>query len=105
MPAAGSGARARPAPPPAPACARARAGRPLRCVLDPNARTPPAARLLASAGEGECGGPVLLFTREGLLAGAEPAARVLLLQAAGAEIVEVPPARSGEGLDLGALLD
>lgn len=68
------------------------AGRaPARVVLDRTLRTPPDARLFS------CPGPVVLFTGAGA-----PGARRAALEAAGAEIVEVPEGPAG--LNLAAVL-
>ena len=77
--------------------ARDRAGRafarqPLRVVVDSNAGTPPAARMLEEPGS------TLIA-----VAGAEES-RLDALSAAGAEVLELPAAAEG-GIDLGALLE
>jgi diaminohydroxyphosphoribosylaminopyrimidine deaminase / 5-amino-6-(5-phosphoribosylamino)uracil reductase len=67
-----------------------RRGQPLRVVVDSEARTPPTARVLDDAA------PTLVAVAED----ADPAR----LRKAGAEVVRVPRALAGPGLDLVALL-
>lgn len=69
---------------------------PSRVILDASLRTPPVAKLFATAG-----GPVLIACADG--AEAASPARAAALKAAGAELLPLP---SGEGrLDLNAMLD
>ena len=82
------------------------AAQPVRCVIDPGLRTPPTARLLAPPAPRETGGATILFTREGWPEDARGLLRGRALEAAGATIVELPPAPEGEaGLDLRPLLE
>ena len=74
-----------------------RGRRPVRVVLDSSLRTPPASRLVRTVGEV----PLMIATTAAALAGQAPAARSL--RAAGAELLELPPAEGG--VDLEALLN
>jgi diaminohydroxyphosphoribosylaminopyrimidine deaminase/5-amino-6-(5-phosphoribosylamino)uracil reductase len=65
----------------------------VRVVADARLRTPPVARLFGHAA------PVWIATCPG-----HPEAALAALRARGAELVEVPAAEDGAGLDLGALL-
>jgi diaminohydroxyphosphoribosylaminopyrimidine deaminase/5-amino-6-(5-phosphoribosylamino)uracil reductase len=69
-------------------------GQPLRVVLDTEARTPPGARLLDDSA------PTLIFVGEH----ADESEGALALRKAGADVVAVPRAVSGRGLDLAAVL-
>lgn len=74
--------------------ARTLHGQPLRVVLDTTARTPPASRILDDAA------PTLIFVGED----AEGGDRAAALRKAGAEVVGVPRAVTGRGVDLAAAL-
>jgi diaminohydroxyphosphoribosylaminopyrimidine deaminase/5-amino-6-(5-phosphoribosylamino)uracil reductase len=65
----------------------------VRVVADARLRTPPGARLFGNDA------PVWIATRPG-----HPEAALAALRARGAELVEVPAAEDGAGLDPGALL-
>jgi len=65
----------------------------VRVVADARLRTPPTARLFTSTA------PAWVATRPG-----HPAQALEALQARGAEIIEVPAAETGAGLDAGALM-
>jgi len=69
-------------------------------VLDGRLRTPPECRLLATAGEGR---RVIVATTAAAVA-ADPD-RADRLRHGGAELLELPPAPEGHGVDLPALLD
>ena len=73
---------------------------PVRVVLDARLRTPPECRLLATAGEGR---RVIVATTSAAVA-ADPD-RAERLRHGGAELLELPPAPGGHGVDLPALLD
>jgi diaminohydroxyphosphoribosylaminopyrimidine deaminase/5-amino-6-(5-phosphoribosylamino)uracil reductase len=79
----------------------------LRCVLDPTLRVAPTARVFGAAAEDESAGPVLLFARAGVARDPAGARRRRELEAAGADVVEVPP-HGGDAnashLDLDAVL-